>query len=410
MGYRVLTDAEVRKAKPRETRYKLFDGGGLYVSVEANGSKLWRMRYTLGGKEKLLSFGPYPEVGVSAARAARDAARAELRSGHDPSLTRAVKRAAAASIDNRFEKIARDWYAQNKVAWRSEKHAADVLSSLEGSVFPDLGRLPIREITSPMVLSVLRKVEQRSAVETAHRIRQRIGAVFRFAIASGLADGDPAAAVGGALKKVVKGKQPAITELEPLRQMLVAAEAIAAHAVTRLAHRLLALTAARPSEVRGATWAEFSDLEGKAPTWAIPAARMKMKRPHVVPLSRQAAEVVNAVHAITGTGFLVFPSIRWANRPISENTIGYLLNRAGYEGRHVPHGWRAAFSTIMNEAYPADRATIDLMLAHAPKDAVEAAYNRAQHLERRRQIAQTWADMLLEGVQPTASLLQGPSR
>jgi integrase len=406
----VLTDAQVRKAKAAERRFKLYDGGGLYLSVEVNGSKLWRMRYVLAGKEKLLSFGPYPEVGLSAARDARDAARAEIRIGHDPSLTRQAKRAAAASTDNRFEKIARDWFEQNKLSWRSQKHRADVILSLESNVFPELGGLPVMEITAPMVLNVLRKVERRSAVETAHRIRQRVSAVFRFAIASGLAESDPAAAVGSALKKVVKNKQPAVLSLDGVREMLTAAEAIPAHAITRLAHRLLALTSVRPSEVRAATWAEFSGLEGTTAVWTIPAARMKAKRDHTVPLSRQAIDVLRVTQTLTGKGPLPFPNIRWAHKPMSENAMGYLLNRAGYAGRHVPHGWRAAFSTIMNEAYPADRAAIDLMLAHAPKDAVEAAYNRAQHLERRRQIAQTWADMLLEDMPEAASLLSGPAR
>ncbi|TLU70890.1 tyrosine-type recombinase/integrase [Lichenicoccus roseus] len=404
-----LTDAEVRKAKPADKRFKLYDGGGLYLMVETNGSKLWRMRYELAGREKSLSFGPYPAITLAAARQAREAARAELRSGGDPSQTKIARRLIATSTDNYFEPIARAWHQQQLPTWGSPKHAADVLGSLEKHVFPRIGKLPIRDITAPMILASLRDVE-RTAGETAHRIRQRISAVYAYAIGAGLADADPAAPIGKALKPVTRGKQPAIVKLDDLRAMLRHVEANPAHAVTKLANRLLALTAVRSNEVRGATWTEFHGLDGPAPEWRIPAERMKMSRPHVVPLSRQAVEVIDAVRIATGRAPFLFPNTRNPRRPMSENAIGYLLNRSGFHGQHVPHGWRAAFSTIMNEAHPADRAIIDLMLAHENKNAVEAAYNRAQHLERRRVLAQAWADMLLAGATPAVDLLHGPAR
>jgi integrase len=237
-----------------------------------------------------------------------------------------------------------------------------------------------------------------------------MSAVFVYAIASGLSEADPAAIVKGAMAPLVKGRQPAVTDLAGAREVLARVEATPAHPTTKLANRLLALTVVRPGEVRAVKWAEFEDLEGPSPLWRIPAERMKMGREHLVPLSRQAVEVLLAVRQFTGRGPLVFPSTRHAHRPMSENAIGYLLNRAGYHGRHVPHGWRATFSTIMNEQHRADRQVIDLMLAHAPDDKTESAYNRAQHLSRRRELAQIWADLLLADASNMTVLLQGARR
>lgn len=400
----MLTDAGIRAAKPRERPYKLADGGGLYLHITPQASKLWRMRYSCTGKEKVLSFGPYPEVTLAQAREQRDVAKGQLRAGRDPGLEKKFRRAAVADM---FEAIARDWYGRQAPKWTA-RHAGEVLESLERDVFPMLGGLPIREITPPMVLlQVLRPIEARGAIETAHRVRQRISAVFVYAIAVGVGEADPAASVKAAMAPVTKGRQPAITDLNAAREILARVEATPAHPVTKLANRLLALTVVRPGEIRGAAWSEFEDLDGDAPLWRIPAARMKAKRDHMVPLARQSVEVLKAVHRLTGRGSLVFPNNRFAHRPISENAIGYLLNRAGYHGRHVPHGWRATFSTIMNERYRADRHIIDLMLAHALQDKTEAAYNRAVHIERRRQLTQEWADLLLDGASSAEVLLQG---
>ena len=209
---------------------------------------------------------------------------------------------------------------------------------------------------------------------------------------------------------VAKGRQPAITELPAAREVLARVEATPAHPVTKLANRLLALTVVRPGEIRSVRWCEFEDLDGPAPLWRVPAERMKAGREHLVPLAGHAVQVLRAAQRLTGRGPLVFPNARHAHRPMSENAIGYLLNRAGYHGRHVPHGWRATFSTVMNERHRADRQVIDLMLAHAPDDKTEAAYNRALHLERRRELAQIWADMLLDGAAPASVLVDGPRR
>jgi integrase len=405
----MLTDAAARAAKPKERAYKLTDGGGLHLFVTPAGGKLWRLRYEIGGKEKLLSIGPYPEVGLARAREARSAAKALLRAGCDPMVEKKAQRAAAGATAGSFEAIARDWHARQAPTWTA-RHAADVLESLERDVFPRLGAVPIRAITPPMVLSVLRSIGGRPATETARRVRQRMSAVFVYAIASGLGEADPAAIVRGAMAPIMKGRQPAITDLPDARVVLARTEAAPAHPVTKLANRLLALTVVRPGEIRAARWSEFEGLDGPAPLWRIPAERMKAGREHLVPLARQAAEMLLFTRNLTGRGPLVFPNARHAHRPMSENAIGYLLNRAGYHGRHVPHGWRATFSTVMNERHRADRQVIDLMLAHAPDDKTEAAYNRALHLDRRRELAQIWADMLLEGATHPSVLAEGPRR
>lgn len=405
-----LTDKQIRALAPRDKPYKAADGSGLHLLVNPSGSKLWRFRYEVGGKEKLLALGAYPEVSLAEARAARDTARGERRQGLDPGLQRKLRRAAGeAEAALTFESAARAWHAHRKGGWTST-HAGDVLSSLEVHVFPKLGKLPAAQITPPMILGVLRAIEARPAIETAHRVRQRISAVFVDLIAQGAVEQDPAAAVKPALKPVEKGRQPAITDLGELREMMRRAEAIPAHPVTRLGLRLLALTVLRPGELRMGRAAELRGLDGPTPVWEVPAPRMKMREAHDVPLARQAVEVLEVLLPLTARSPWLFPSDRFHHRPMSENALGYLLNRAGYHSRHVPHGFRASFSSIMNERFRADRQIIDLMLAHAPKDRVEGAYNRALHMERRRELAQAWSDMVLEGFPPPAELLSGPRR
>jgi integrase len=436
----MLTDTQARKAAPQERDYKLSDSGGLFLLVTKGGAKSWRLKYRYGGKEKLLTFGLYPDVGLAEARKRRDEARRQLRENVDPAVEKQKARLdAAAAASQTFEKLARKWHANEEGRW-GEVHAADVLRSLERDVFPAIGRLPISQIDTPLILSALRKVEARGSIETARRCRQRISAVFVYAISEGHAREDPAAVVAKALKPLPKkGRQPSIVDgIDDLEEMvraaqnlLIAAEDAGASPVTKLASRLLALTGVRPGVVLGTTWAEFEDLDGDAPLWRIPARRMKLSRDrkdeeqfdHLVPLSRQAVEVVEAVRRLTGRAAYVFPNQRHSYRPMSENAIGYLYNRVGYHGRHVPHGWRAAFSTIMNEKAerdareterPAlaelDRKVIDLMLAHVPENKVEGAYNRASHMGRRREIAQEWADMICETLNRPAQLLEMPRR
>lgn len=412
----MLTDTEIRKAKPSDKPRKLTDSGGLYLHLMPNNSKLWRMKYRFGEKEKLLSFGPYPEVTLAQARQKRDEARAQLRDGKDPSVVKKEQLAAAVfDAGTTFESVAREWHEANRAKW-TPVHCYDVLHSLERDVFPAIGMIPIKELTAPMVLKVLRDIEDRPAIETAKRIRQRMSAVFVFAIASGRAETDPAAIVQGAMKPLKKGRQPAVTDLEQAREILRAVDRQGAHPATRLAIRLLALTALRPGTLATTPWAELDDAEDGV--WTVPAARMKLAlhlkddtaRDHLVPLSRQALETVETLRLLTGKLPYVFPNGRHAHKPMSENAMGYLLNRAGYHHRHVPHGWRATFSTVMNERYPHDSRIIDLMLAHSPKDKVEAAYNRAAHLARRTELAQAWADLLMVDQMPLEAVLEGPRR
>jgi integrase len=404
-----LTDREVRAASPREKSHKLADGLGLHLLVTPAGSKLWRFKYRLAGREKQLAFGAYPEVSLREARDRRDEARAALRAGRDPSREKHLSRhMAALAVTQSFEALGRTWHGQQKPLW-TERHADDVLGSLERLVFPTIGQMHVNSVTPPLALAVLREVEENHGGETAHRVRQRMSAVFVFAIASGIGQTDPAAIVRAALRPVVRGRMPAVTTLAETRQVIAAVEAIPAHPVTRAAHRFLALTLVRPGEVHGARWDEF-DLEGDQPVWSIPAERMKMKELHLVPLSRQAVAVLEAVRPFTGKYPLPFPNARFAHRPMSENALGYLLQRAGYSGRHVPHGWRATFSTVMNEMFAVDSDVIERILAHVPENKVRAAYNRAAYLDRRRELLQIWADMLLVGAQDVASVLLSPRR
>lgn len=417
----MLNDAKLRGAKPREKAYKLTDSHRLYLEVKPSGGKLWRWNYSYDGKQKSMNFGIYPMVSLLAARAKRDEAYAMLCDGHDPAVVKKLKVEANLEASRQtFEKVARQWHKNAKSQWATI-HAADIIRSLERDVFPAIGALPITQLTPPLVMGVLREVEARGSIETAKRIRQRISSVFVYAIAEGITKDDPAEKLGAALKPLRKGRQPAITELAPLRKMIITAEEDYARPITRLALRFLALTAVRPSELRGARWDEFEELNGKEPLWRIPSMRMKgdldrkeeVDGDHLVPLTPQAVAVLKVLWPLTGGGELLFPSNRHTHRPMSENAIGYLLNRAGYHGHHVPHGFRAAFSTIMNEwaereGKDHDRNVIDLMLAHVPREKVEGAYNRAAYMPRRRELARVWADMLSEGLPEPGTLIEIP--
>lgn len=443
-----LTDLQARNAKARDKDYKLTDERGLRLLVRPNGSKLWRLKYRFAGKEKQLAIGAYPDVTLSEAREARDKARKILRDGLDPSMQkRKEERDRQASGRSTFEALAREWHELNGPRW-TEIHRGDVINSLERDVFPRIGHLALVDIDSPTVLEALRPVERRGAIETAHRLRQRISAVFALAKSQGLVTNNPAADIEAALKRKPRAKkQPAIVDVGELREILTVTEASGAYPVTLLASRLLALTAVRPGTLRRAEWSEFEiadfnlqfnedlndystllqrDLNdsGKSPkhggcgVWRIPAAKMKMEKDRkgeeaydlVVPLAPAAVDVLRTVHQLTGNCAHVFPGQRHAHRPLCENAIGYLYNRCGWHSRHVPHGWRAAFSTVMNERRPADRYVIDAMLAHVPKDKVEAAYNRSEHMARRREIAEEWAALLLKGMAPAGDLLGGARR
>lgn len=413
----MLTDTQVKNAKGRDRAYKLSDSGGLFLNVTTTGSRLWRLKYRFEGKEKLLALGKYPDVSLAEARRLRDAAKVELKDGNDPGIQKKLRKTLRSSqIKNNFEAVAREWYDNAKSQW-VDKHAADVILSLEKEIFPLLGKMPIADITPAQVIGALRLVENRGAKETARRVRQRMSAVFVYAIATGKAETDPAAIVQGAMKPIKKGRQPAIVKLPQLVEMLQRVDAEPAHPVTKLALRIIALTAVRPGTLATTPWSEWTDI-GKDKIWQIPAARLKMKlehkddeqRDHFLPLADATIEAIEALRVVSGRGPLAFPNARHAHKPMSENAMGYLLNRAGYHAKHVPHGFRAAFSSIMNEARPADRFIIDRMLAHVTKEKTERVYNRAQHLALQREIADEWAEMLTKDLSPAATLLEGPRR
>lgn len=400
----MLTDAEIRRSKPKDKPYKLSDAEGLYLYIQPNGSRLWRMKYRFGGREKTLSFGKYPLVSLAGARSAKNAAKEELLKGRDPALTKRQHQAEAACTKNQLKEVGALWLAMNKDKW-SVGHLEQVTRSLERFVWPSLGNIPITEITPPMVLAAIESVERASGADIAGRVRQRVSSIFTYGIARGLGTQDPAAIIKGALSSPIKNRMPAITDLAELRAAMQVIEAMPAHPTTLLAIRFLALTAVRPGEVNAMPWVE---VDGDV--WSIPPERMKMKRGHVVPLSRQALDVLGAAKILTGQGPMVFPNARWAHKPMSENAMSFLLKRAGFFGVHVPHGFRSSFSSIMNERRPEYRSIIDQMLAHASRNDVEAAYNRAEHRERRRALAQEWADILLDGFPSAMQLLNNARR
>lgn len=415
-----LSDTQIKNAKPKPKAYKLADSHGLFLFVTPAGGKIWRWKYRFDGKEKQLVIGHYPAMGIGQARKQRDAANDLRRAGQDPAFTRAeAKMMAAADRLETFEAVAKRWHEQQKPRWRP-KHAANILRSLENDVFPAIGKRPIGQIKAPAVLAVLREVEARGANDQAHRLRQRIEAIFAMAIGMGLAETNPAVMVSMALAPVILGRYPALRSIEDARALIVASEASPGNPVTKLANRFVAITAARSEAVRYGEWPELEGIGGEAPQWRIPGAHMKGQReqrndPHfefIVPLTPQAVEVIEAVKPLTGNAPRMFAGVRDPRRPMSDSTLSALYRRLPqFVGRHVPHGWRSTFSTVMNEwadkhGRPGDRAIIDLMLAHKPKG-VEGIYNRAAYMPRRRELATIWADMLLDGLPPASALLEG---
>ena len=402
----MLTNSAVKAARPRAAAYKLFDQAGLHRYVAPTGRKSFRIKYRLGGKEQLLTIGAVPEVSLDAARARCDQVRELLGRGEDPrtSTVAPVGKARA------FENVARQWHTHMRPRW-TEVHAGDVLASLERDVFPAIGA-----VTVPVILHALRVIEERGSLVTASRVRQRISAVFAYAMAEDLVDQDPAAIVSRALTPPAPAQHhAALLEIEDARELLAEAELVDVAPVVKRASRFLALTAVRFAAVRGARWNEIEDLDGAAPLWRVPAARMKLKaakkldakNDHLVPLSRQAVALLHEIRADMHHGGenmhrndanmhgLIFDRSAGAGKPIGEKSIGGLYDRAGFEGRHVPHGWRASFSTVMNER-GADGADVERALAHTPKDKVKAAYDRSERLQRQRDLFQKWADLLVD--------------
>ncbi|MFA7280161.1 MAG: integrase arm-type DNA-binding domain-containing protein [Sterolibacterium sp.] len=387
----LLKDADCRNATSAGKAIKKFsDGGGLQLWVHENGSKYWRLRYWLAGKEKSLSLGVYPEVTLKAARKKRQDERQRLESGLDPSAERkAWKTQKRLAAENSFESVAREWYEKQLHTW-AKHHADDVLRRLERNLFPDLGMRPIAEIEAPELLASLAKVEKRGAYDLAHRILQVSGQVFRYGVATGRCKHDLSADLRGALTPHKAKHQPAVRP-EHLPQLLRAVDTYEEFGdrLTKLALQLLSITFVRTSELIGAEWKEF-DLDGAL--WVIPAERMKMKSEHIVPLSKQALVMLAELKPLAGVSRYVFPG-RNADKPISNNTMLFALYRLGYKGKMTGHGFRAVASTILNEqGYNSD--VIERQLAHCERNEVRGAYNRAEYLPQRMKLMQEWADYL----------------
>jgi len=387
----MLTNAAVKAARPKARAYKIFDERGLHLYIAPTGLRAWRMKYRFAGREKLLSIGHFPMLTLDEARAVAIGAREQLGRGEDP----AVATSDQVAEIKRFESVARAWHADRRPRW-TDRHASDVLASLERDVFPAIGAMAIATIDAAELLALIQSIEARGAHETARRVRQRLDMIFSYAAVRKLVDSNPAAAIAGELQAApAPRRQPALTELADARALLAAAELIDVPPVVKLASRYLALTAVRIGALLGAEWGEFEDLDGDAPLWRVPAARMKLKKAkkadqandHLVPLSAAAVQLLYQVREhVPDGGNMVFP--------ISAGAIGALYARAGYAGRHVPHGWRATFSTILNEAMPDEQAAIDRALGHVGLGKVEAAYNRAAQLARRRALFDRWGAML----------------
>lgn len=385
----MLTDRAVKQAKATEKAYKLPDEKGLFLLVHPNGSKYWRLKYRILGKEKLYAIGVYPQVGVSEAREKRDAARKLIAEGIDPvDNKRQAKAEALLKSDNSFESVAREWHTKRRETWSAD-HARRILQSLETDVFPSIGDRSIADLSAPEILAVLRRIESRDALDHLGRVRQRIAQVFKYAIQSGKALHNPAAEMTGACKTRKQEHRPALSRQE-LPEFLTKLAAYDGNAQTRLALKLLILTFVRTTELRGARWEEF-DFERAE--WRIPAERMKMKEAHVVPLSTQALAVLEELKPITGAGELAFPSQNGEDKIMSENTMLYAMYRMGYHSRATVHGFRATASTILNEmGYRPD--VIERQLAHAERNKVRAAYHRSEYLAERKTMIQGWADFI----------------
>ncbi|MDZ4202793.1 MAG: integrase arm-type DNA-binding domain-containing protein [Gallionella sp.] len=387
-----LTDTAIKNAKPGAKPIKLSDEKGLFLLLSPVGGKWWRLKYRFGGKEKLLSMGTYPEVSLKEARQRRDDARKLLADGVDPGENRkAVKASITERAGNSFEVIAREWYAKNSPSW-AENHGTRILQRFERDLFPWIGGRPIAGITAPELLAVLRRIEDRGAVETAHRAHQNCGQVFRYAIATGRAERDPSPDLKGALPPVKQTHHAAITDPKAIGALLRAIDDYQGQFVTKCALRLAPLVFVRPGELRKAEWVEF-DLDKSE--WNIPAERMKMREPHLVPLSTQAVTILRDLHALTGAGKYVFPGARTNGRPMSDNAILAALRRMGFAKDEMSgHGFRAMARTILDEVLQVRPDYIEHQLAHAVRDPNGRAYNRTAHLVERRKMMQLWADYL----------------
>lgn len=386
-----LTDTQIRNAKPADKPIRLPDGKGLCIEISPAGGKLWRLRYRFGGKEKLLALGKYPAVSLKDARDRCNEARKLLAGGTDPSHQRSVNRhAKTIAAADTFETIAREWFEKHSPGW-APSHSSKVIRRFERDLFPWLGARPIAQITAPEILAVLRRIESRGAIFTAHRAHQNCGMVFRYAVATGRAERDPTGDLRGAIPPAESKHFASIKDPRAIGDLLRAFDGYRGSFVTKCALQLATLLFVRPGELRHAEWGEIN-LD--ACEWRIPAKKMKMRADHFVPLSTQAVAILRELHPLTGTGNYVFPGVQTTRRPMSENTVNSALRRMGYEKNEITgHGFRAMASTLLHEqGWESD--VIERQLAHKERNAVKAAYNHAQHLPERRKMMQAWSNYL----------------
>lgn len=386
-----LTARQISTAKPTDKPYKLSDGGGLYLLVNPNGSRYWRMKYRYAGKEKLLSIGVYPDVTLVEARDKRTEAKRVLAAGDDPSeVKQAAREAKNLAINNSFELLALEWHEHKKPNW-SSGYAEDILEYLRKDIFPYVGKKAITEIKPMDMLSVLRKMEERGVLDKLKKTRQACRQIFTYAIITGRAEVNPVTDLAGALKSPKQNHFPHLLPVE-LGPFIHAVNAYSGSKVTRIATLLLMYTSVRTIELRASEWAEF-DLDNDL--WQIPKERMKMRRPHLVPLSRQVKSHLLELKEITGWGKYVFPGRNDAHKPMSEASINQVIKRIGYGGKATGHGFRHTMSTVLHEK-GFDSAWIETQLAHADRNTIRGTYNHAQYLDGRREMLQWYADYLDE--------------
>ncbi|EAZ7775723.1 tyrosine-type recombinase/integrase [Salmonella enterica subsp. enterica serovar Woodinville] len=384
-----LNARQVETAKPKDKPYKLADGGGMYLEVFPNGTKSWRMKYRIAGKEKRVVFGVYPTITLADARSKRDDAKKLLVKGVDPSaFKKESKLAQIEEVKNTFQQIALEWHNMKVKKW-SAGYASDILEAFNKDVFPFIGQRPVADIKPLELLNVLKKMEERGATEKAKKVRQRCGEVFRYAIVTGRAEYNPAPDLTSAMQGHESKHYPFLT-IEELPAFFKALAGYSGSELVVLAARLMIITGVRTGELRGALWSEIYTDKG---LWEISAERMKMRRPHIVPLSVQALEIIEKIRAMTGNFHLMFPGRNDPSKTMSEASINQVFKRIGYTGRVTGHGFRHTMSTVLHEqGY--NTAWIETQLAHLDKNAIRGTYNHAQYLDGRREMLQWYADYM----------------
>lgn len=384
-----LTARQVDTSKPKDKPYKLSDGGGLYLLVNPNGSRYWRLKYRIAGKEKLLALGVYPDITLAEARQKRADAKKVLAAGGDPGQEKQEeKQAKEQAVANSFERLAMEWHSHKSTSW-SEGYAEHLLMYLKKDIFPFIGQKAITDISQVEMLNVLRKMEQRGVLGKLKKTRQACRQIFTYAIITGRAEHNPVSDLAGALKSPKQQHYPHLL-VDQIPDFLRALSEYSGSTITRNATRLLMLTGLRTIELRASEWVDIDFDKG---VWNVPAERMKMRRPHLVPISTQVRELLEEIHQLTGRGKYVFPGRNDAGKPMSEASINQVIKRIGYDGKATGHGFRHTMSTILHEqGY--NTAWIETQLAHVDKNSIRGTYNHAQYLDGRREMLQWYADYM----------------